>query len=619
MLINFENVTFGYDGVPIVVDASFSLHEGERVGFVGANGEGKTTVLKLLTGELTPDEGTVFRKNGMTLGYLAQTGGLTSNATVYGAMREVFAEDEQLIARLKETQDAVATATEEERRILYARIESLNKRIAARDSYHFDVKIKTVLGGMGFDGVLTQNVNTMSGGERTKLKLCRLLLESPELLVLDEPTNHLDIKTLFWLEEYLSSYRGALFVVSHDRYFLDKLTNRTVELEHGTVVSYKGNYSKYRILREERLKEAWRAYEKQQEEIAKLQDYVDRNLVRATTAKSALSRVNKLERMEKLDRPNPPPRPPRFSFQFAENPYERVLEAKEFTLEVDGKVLLPHANFTLMRGAKCALVGDNGTGKSTLLKFLLSGDRRITLGRYVKIAYYDQENADLDPEDRCIDALWGRARGLTQTEVRNLLAQVGLGAEDAEKRVKELSGGMRAKLELKILEAQGGNVLILDEPTNHLDLPAREALEDALSAFEGTLLFVSHDRRFIERIATSVASIEDGALNVFQGGYGDYLAAKRDKSPTHVQEKPQKTQKVEGYRTREERAQEAKMRARVRDIETRLEAAEAEEAALSEELVTFAADYKKVQELSAKLEALHAEIDALYAEYETLI
>ena len=619
MLVTFHNVTFGYDGVPKIVRADFSVNEGERIGFIGGNGEGKTTLLRLLLGELTPDEGEVTVKNGIRIGYLPQVGGFESELTVYGAMKEVFREDEELISRLHETQQKLEKATEEEMRVLSARIESLEKRIAARDSYTFEVRIKTVLGGMGFEGVLTQKVATMSGGERTKLKLCRLLLEQPELLILDEPTNHLDVKTLFWLEEYLSSYKGALLIVSHDRYFLDRLTTRTLELDRGRLSSYKGNYSKYKILREERYKEELRAYEKQQEEIAKLQDYVDRNLVRATTAKSALSRVNKLERMDILEKPLPPIRPPRFRFETEEKPYEKVIFAEKFDLKAEEKLLLKDASLTLMRGERCALVGENGTGKSTLLKFLLSGDKRVLFGRYVRPAYYDQEMADLDGEERTLEAFWGQCSRLTQTEARAMLAAAGLNADDIEKKVKELSGGMRAKLELAILETKKGNLLILDEPTNHLDLPAREALEEALVNYDGTLLFVSHDRRFIEALATSTLSIEDGTLTYFKGSYAEFLAAKRTSSPALSSEPTPEKKKAEGYRTKEERAKEAQTRNRIREIETRLEALEKEEEALNESLAACASDYVKVREITGKLEALRAETDALYAEYETLI
>ena len=615
MLISFEHVTFGYAGVPVVRDVSFTLHEKERVGFLGGNGEGKTTILKLLTGELTPDEGNIVRKSGISLGYLEQSGGFTSASTVYGAMEELFEEDKQLIARLRETEAAMAHASEEEMRVLSARAESLNKRIAARDSYHFDVRIRTVLGGMGFANVYDQRVDTMSGGERTKLKLCRLLLEEPELLVLDEPTNHLDTSTLFWLEDYLSSYKGALLVVSHDRYFLDRLTSRTLELENGTLTSYKGSYSKYRVLREEKRKEEERLYEKQCEEIAKLQDFVDRHIVRAASASAAQSRVKQLERMEKLEKPVPPKRPPRFLFSFDEQPYECVLRAEHFDLAADDKLLLKDASFTLMRGQKCALLGDNGTGKSTLLKFLLSGDPRIRTGRYVKIAYYDQENAQLDPADRVLDAFWGVHRGLSQTEARSLLAQAGLDADDVQKTVGELSGGLKAKLALAMLEAERGNVLVLDEPTNHLDLPAREALEAALQAFSGTILFVSHDRRFTEAVADRVVLIENGQLLPFDGGYQQFLSHKKQPPKRQAEEK----KPTEGYRSKEERAREAQRRNRIRAIETELAVLEEENAALTEELAACGKDYVRAGQITARQAEIAERSEALYDEYGTLI
>lgn len=621
MLISFENVSFAYRDVPILQDVSFSLHENESVGFIGGNGEGKTTLLKLLLGELTPDEGNIFRKNNLKIGYLPQNGGLESEGTVFSAMSEVFEEDRRLIFRLEQAQAAFSRADEKERISLASELESLQRRIDARDSYHVDVRIRTVLNGMGFEEMYDQVVSTMSGGEKTRLKLCRLLLEEPELLILDEPTNHLDIKTLFWLEDYLTSYRGAMLIVSHDRYFLDRLTSRTLELARGKVLSFKGNYSKYKVLKEELLKQQWREYEKQQEEIAKLQDYIDRNLVRATTAKSALSRVNQLERMEKLEKPVPPPKPPRFVFEYDTQPYERVVEAHHFDLCIDGKQLIKDADFTLLRGEKCALTGENGTGKTTLLKYLLQESDKVQHAKFVRIGYYDQENADLDPEDRVLDAFWGKNSLMTQTDARKLLAQAGIEAEDVNKKVKELSGGLRAKLELALLESRRGNVLFLDEPTNHLDLPAREALEEALKRFDGTILFVSHDRRFIEAIANKVALIEDNALTLFSGSYREFLDGRSaEKKPALLKEKVEKEKTpVQGYRSKEDRARDAKRKQRTKEIEERLEALEAEEAALNEELAARAADYTAVKEITEKLETLRSESDALYEEYETLI
>ncbi len=622
MLIQLDNVTFGYDGVPVLRNVCFALNENERVGFIGGNGEGKTTLIKLALGQLSPDEGSVFVKNGARIGYLEQSGGFESALTVYEAMKEVFAQDIELIEALRETERRMAGADEKELHALSSKCDSLNARIAARDSYNFDVRIRTVLNGMGFDKVYEQKISTMSGGEKTRLKLCKLLLEEPDLLILDEPTNHLDVKTLFWLEDYLSAYKGSLFIVSHDRYFLDRLTSRTLELERGEVTAYKGNYSKYKVLKAERVLNMQREYEKQQEEIAHLQDYVDRNLVRATTAKSAQSRVKQLQKMERLEKPLPPPKPPRFCFSYSEQPYERVLAAEGFDLKAEDKVLLHNASFALMRGEKCALTGDNGTGKSTLLKFFLSRNPQVKLGKFVKIAYYDQENADLDPEENVLSAFWGKNSLLSQTDARKILAQSGLGADDVQKKVKELSGGLRAKLELSLLQAKRGNVLFLDEPTNHLDLPAREALEEALTAFDGTLLFVSHDRRFIEAVATKIALIENRSLSVFDGNYPQFLEqrklAEKQTAPPARKAEAEKGQNG-GFRSKEERAREAQKRNRTKEIETRLADVERKTEELNALIAENAADYKKVAELNGQLNALRAEEDLLYAEYETLI
>ncbi len=618
MLFSLDNVTFSYNGFPIVEGVSFAVNENERFGLVGGNGEGKTTLLKLCLGLLTPDSGGVTRKNGIKIGYLEQNGGLESDFTVYRALEEVFEEDKKLIEKLRESQQQMAHADADELRVLAARCENYQKRIAARDSYNYEVRLKTVLNGMGFGAVYNQIVNTMSGGEKTRLKLCRLLLEAPDLLVLDEPTNHLDMKTLFWLEDYLASYRGALFVVSHDRYFLDKITSRTLDLENRRVTAYNGNYSKYKLLKEERTARLEKEYRKQQEEIARLREYVDKNIVRATTAKSAQSRVKQLDRMEVLEKPLPPPQKPRFTFSYDERPYERVIHAEKFDLKAEEKTLLTNVEFTLMRGEKCALLGDNGTGKSTLLKYLLSATAKVQFGRFTRIAYFDQENADLDPEERVLEAFWGKHAFLSQTDARKLLAQSGLSAEDVSKKVKELSGGLKAKLELALLQARHANLLLLDEPTNHLDLAAREALEEALKAFDGTLLFVSHDRRFVEQIATRIVVLENGTLNNFVGNYTQYLAYKNVSTPPPEREKKQKPDDG-SYRSKEQRAKDAQRKTRTKEIETRITQIDAETETLNDELIRVAADYKKVQEITARLNELQTECDALYAEYETLI
>ena len=530
MLIACENVRFGYDDKIILDDVCFTLSEGERVGLIGPNGAGKTTLIRLLAGALEPDAGKIVKKSGLRIGWLEQNGGLESDKTVYAEMQSVFAPvykamDEQrgIGARLAQVEEGSREA-----QALAARYEQLEKQIAAADGYNAEVRIRTVLGGMGFADRLEQRICTMSGGEKTRLKLCRLLLEQPEILFLDEPTNHLDVSTMYWLEEYLKSYRGAIFTVSHDRFFLDAAVGKILELENCRVRAFRGNYSKYKILKAELYEHELKEYEKQQEEIAALQDYVARNIVRATTAKSAQSRVKKLESMERLEKPLPPPKPPKFAFAADERSEERTLSVEGLTLTAGGRTLLQNANFSLRRGEKAAVVGENGAGKSTLIRAIVQGnDPAVRVGRFTKIGYYDQENADIDPAETVLGALWHRHTYMSQTQARSMLAQAKLCEDDIEKPVSSLSGGERAKLALVLLEAQRANLLILDEPTNHLDLQARESLEAALRAFEGTLLFVSHDRYFIQNIAGRIIEIANGELTCYPCDYEAYTAQKR--------------------------------------------------------------------------------------------
>lgn len=485
-----------------------------------------------------------------------------------------------------------------------------------------------MLGGMGFAGLYEQKVSTMSGGEKTRLKLARLLLEEPDLLILDEPTNHLDIKTLFWLEDYLASFRGAVLIVSHDRYFLDRVTSRILEIENKKLCSYPGNYTKYKMLKAERIALELKEYERQQEERARLQDYVDRNIVRATTAKSAQSRVKQLERMEILEKPYTPPAPPRFKFVFPVNTAETVLEVKNLDLEAGGKRLFSGGNMVITRGKKLAVVGENGTGKSTFLKLIArGGNERCVLGRFVRTAYYDQENLNLNPENTVLSEMWERHVTSSQTDIRSELARCGLSAEDMYKKVGELSGGERAKLALCVTEAEEGNVLLLDEPTNHLDLPARESLEAALKSFEGTVIFVSHDRYFISALSDCVAEIEDGKLNFVNGGYESFREAKSQQAKKLEEEREKIAQaeyserRKEGYRSKKDRAAEAAVKGRIKAIEAALSSNEAEEADIQAQLAdpSVTADYREVERLCARLDSLKEEQEKLYSEYAELI
>lgn len=630
MLITFNSVNFSYIGDPILSDINFTLNEGERVGLIGENGAGKTTLLKLITGDLSPESGAVQKKNGISVGFLAQTGGFESEGTVYSEMLGAVKPQLDALSRLAELSQRLSAAEygSAEYRGISSRYESLEKYIAAHDCYNAEVRVKTVLGGMGFAGLYEQKVSTMSGGEKTRLKLARLLLEEPDLLILDEPTNHLDIKTLFWLEDYLASFRGAVLIVSHDRYFLDRVTSRILEIENKKLCSYPGNYTKYKVLKAERIALELKEYERQQEERARLQDYVDRNIVRATTAKSAQSRVKQLERMEILEKPYTPPAPPRFKFVFPVNTAETVLEVKNLDLEAGGKRLFSGGNMVITRGKKLAVVGENGTGKSTFLKLIArGGNERCVLGRFVRTAYYDQENLNLNSENTVLSEMWERHVTSSQTDIRSELARCGLSAEDMYKKVGELSGGERAKLALCVTEAEEGNVLLLDEPTNHLDLPARESLEAALKSFEGTVIFVSHDRYFISALSDCVAEIEDGKLNFVNGGYESFREAKSQQAKKLEEEREKIAQaeyserRKESYRSKKDRAAEAAVKGRIKAIEAALSSNEAEEADIQAQLAdpSVTADYREVERLCARLDSLKEEQEKLYSEYAELI
>lgn len=630
MLVNAENVRFSYGGNLIFSEVTFALHEGERVGLIGANGEGKTTLIKLILGELHPDYGLITQKNAIKIGYLEQNGGYESGNTVYGEMLEIFKEQTAAIEKLNALSLRLSECEYGSKAFLdiSSKIENLNFYIASHDSYNMEVKIKTVLNGMGFNGLYGQVVDTMSGGEKTRLKLARLLLEEPDLLILDEPTNHLDIPTLFWLEEYLSSFKGGILTVSHDRYFLDRLCNRMLEIENGKLLSFSGNYSKYKVLKAERNARLLKEYEAQVEERAKLQTYVDKNIVRATTAKSAQSRVKQLEKMQILEKPYTPPSAPKFTFTFEEQSYENVLEIKDLNLEIGEKQLICGGQLQIKRGEKVALTGENGTGKTTLLRQIIANkDRNISLGRFVKIAYYDQEGLNLNTQNTVLAELWERHVLYTQTEIRSALARAGLFEEDMQKPVSALSGGERAKLALCILESERGNFLILDEPTNHLDLPARESLERALQNFEGTLLFVSHDRYFISALAEKIVEIENRTLTTYDGGYEFFTSEKQKLAEAERQREEEiknlqyKEKKNESYRSAKERALEVRKKERIKQIEADICAVEREEEQINSQLSNpeIASDYKKVGALLQNLEELKIRLDALYKEYEEVL
>ncbi len=617
MLVALENISKSYGSELIFSGVSAKIEDRDRIGLVGQNGAGKTTLLNIICGTLENDEGTVSRTGDLSIGYQKQNSGLTQGGTILEEMRSVFADVFELEAQLRNTADQMAQNPEDA--AIAEEYHRLEDAFLARDGYHVPVKINTVLTGMGFASHgFDKMITKLSGGEQTRLAIAKLLLEEPNLLILDEPTNHLDFKTLCWLEDYLGSYKGALLIVSHDRYFLDRLCGRIWEMDRGELTTYNGNYTKYVQLREERMTRQHKVYEAQQEEIEKMKDYVARNLVRASTSNMAKSRLKALDRMEVVQQPKAPLKPPVIRLEYTTEPVKDVLTVEDLEIAVgEGerrRVLLSSASLEVKRGEKIAIIGGNGAGKTTLLRYIMGKlphtRGRIDWGRGVKLSYYDQGSESLDPNLSVLDTLWQHYPKSYETPLRSMLGAVGLTGEDVFKRVGQLSGGERARLKLAVICLAGSNVLLLDEPTNHLDLPTKEVLDKALAEYTGTILMISHDRYLLDRLPDKIIEVDDGRLTEYKGKYSDYQAQAglhTQLSGEQNQEKSQDTPsqaKTSYYRGKEARREDARRRKEYAEAEALIATLEEEISALQEQIAKpeTAADYVLLQELCDQCE-----------------
>ena len=633
MLISCTGINKFYQDNHVLRSVSLTVENQDRIGLVGDNGCGKSTFLRVLTEQELPDafehdEPAIAKAPHLRIGYLAQNAGLDGAKTVREEMTDAFAPLLAAKETMRELEQKMEhTPLTDDEADEYSRLSAF---FETNDGYTTDVRIRTVLYGMGFsEQELDRTISGFSGGEKTRLALCKLLLESPDLLILDEPTNHLDFQTVGWLEDYLKSWRGALLIVSHDRFFLDRLCTSICELERGQMTRYKGNYTAFTKLRAESRERQQKEYEAQQREIAKLEDYVARNKVRASTAKSAKSREKQLEKIERIDRPYSAAKTARLQFTYAVPPPIDLLEVRNIDLTVgkgtQQKTLMENISFTVRRGEKLGIIGENGAGKSTLLKVLRNILPHKGLVRWAagtRLGCFEQESESLNPYATVFDELHDRYPMLSDFEVRSLLGQVRLTGENVFKETGVISGGERAKLCFAILMMEHGNVLLLDEPTNHLDLSTKEILEQALSEFDGTILFVSHDRYLLERIADNLLVLGDGKAERFKGRFSAYQEQIRRKTEAEqaaaAEEKQKKAAEAQkaGFRSKEQRAQEAKRRAEQKRIEQEIDSLQAEQDALQASLTDpeIAGNYEKMQALCARLEEIRQRQDDLLEE-----
>lgn len=631
MLLNIQDVNKIYNGETILEHIDLSIDEKDRIGLIGVNGCGKSTLIKLITKEILPDhlvetDGQVGYSRKISIGYLAQMDGLEGNSTVLEAMREVFSDVLETAEKMKKLENEGKADSEE-----YA---DLFTWFEANDGYNIDVKIKTVLNGMGFgEELFNRVVSSFSGGEKTRLAIAKLLLEQPNLLILDEPTNHLDFNTVLWLEDYLNSYNGAILVVSHDRYFLDKVCTSICEIENKHLTRYKGNYSKFHILKEEKTARLQKEYEIQQKKIDKMEDYVAKNLVRASTSKSAKSRIKALNAMDVIENPTVTHKDAVLNFTYAIEPPEEVLNVRSVDLTVgsgsEKKTLLDNISFTVRRGEKLGIVGDNGIGKSTLLKVLqniIHHNGIVRWNQNVKYSYFEQESESLDKLLTVFDTIKERYPLMTDFEVRSLLGKVRISGENVFKEIGVISGGERAKVCFALIMLEHSNVLILDEPTNHLDIYTREVLEDALSRYTGTIIFVSHDRYLLNRISTNVLELTANGAEMFNGNFDNYMNIKerreQEERAAEEFEKAQKAreaakQKKENvYKSKAQRAEEAKIRARIKELEKSIGDIQNQIDTLSEEITKpeIASDFKLMNEKCLLIEELKNKMDEQFEE-----
>lgn len=628
IILQANKIERSFAGEVLFDNINLQVDERDRIALVGKNGAGKSTLLKILVGEEEPTSGEINKKKDISLSYLAQDSRFESENTIYDEMLHVFNDLRRTERQLRQMELEMGEKSGEDLDKLMSDYDRLSENFRQAGGFTYEADIRAILNGFKFDESMWQmKIAELSGGQNTRLALAKMLLEKPNLLVLDEPTNHLDIETIAWLENYLVNYSGALLIVSHDRYFLDKVATITLDLTKHSLDRYVGNYSRFVELKEQKLATEAKNYEKQQKEIAALEDFVNRNLVRASTTKRAQSRRKQLEKMERLDKPEAGKKAANMTFQSEKTSGNVVLTVENAAVGYDGEVLSQPINLDLRKMNAVAIVGPNGIGKSTFIKSIvdqipfIKGEKRF--GANVEVGYYDQTQSKLTPSNTVLDELWNDFKLTPEVEIRNRLGAFLFSGDDIKKSVGMLSGGEKARLLLAKLSMENNNFLILDEPTNHLDIDSKEVLENALIDFDGTLLFVSHDRYFINRVATHVLELSENGSTLYLGDYDYYVEKKATAEMSQTEEASTSNQAKEAspvndYQAQKESQKEVrKLMRQIESLEAEIEELESQSQAISEQMLETN-DADKLMELQAELDKISHRQEEAMLEWEEL-
>ena len=628
IILQANKIERSFAGEVLFDNITLQVDERDRIALVGKNGAGKSTLLKILVGEEEPTSGEINKKKDISLSYLAQDSRFESENTIYDEMLHVFDDLRRTEQQLRQMELEMGEKSGEDLEKLMSDYDRLSENFRQAGGFTFEADIRAILNGFKFDESMWQmKIAELSGGQNTRLALAKMLLEKPNLLVLDEPTNHLDIETIAWLENYLVNYSGALIIVSHDRYFLDKVATITLDLTKHSLDRYVGNYSRFVELKEQKLATEAKNYEKQQKEIAALEDFVNRNLVRASTTKRAQSRRKQLEKIERLDKPETGKKSANMTFQSEKTSGNIVLTVENAAIGYDGEILSEPINLDLRKMDAIAIVGPNGIGKSTFIKSIvdqipfIKGEKRF--GANVEVGYYDQTQSKLTPSNTVLDELWNDFKLTPEVEIRNRLGAFLFSGDDVKKSVGMLSGGEKARLLLAKLSMENNNFLILDEPTNHLDIDSKEVLENALIDFDGTLLFVSHDRYFINRVATHVLELSENGSTLYLGDYDYYVDKKAEMEVSQIEEistsnQVKEASLVNDYQAQKESQKEArKLMRQIENLEAEIEELESQSQAISEQMLETN-DAGELMELQAELDKISHRQEEAMLEWEEL-